>query len=85
MYSWVAVRIAEPVQDLKIIKHDFFEKDDSLTVHIYVKNVSKDAVRVLFEDDSFTIKFQTRYECQNKRERVFMCVCVYTCMGTIVV
>lgn len=53
------IKEEEPLLDLKMIKHDFFEKDDSLIVHIYVKGVSKDAVRVLFEKQAFTVKFQT--------------------------
>lgn len=33
---------------------------ENLTVHIYVKNVSKDAVKIHFDKQSFTVKFQTR-------------------------
>ncbi|XP_025107541.1 ubiquitin carboxyl-terminal hydrolase 19-like [Pomacea canaliculata] len=49
----------EPVFNLQHVKHDFFEKDGNLTVHIYVKGVNKDAVKVRFEDKSFLVKFQT--------------------------
>lgn len=49
----------EPVHSLDHVKHDFFEKDEKLTVHVYVKNVNKDAVKVRFENQSFLVKFQT--------------------------
>ncbi|XP_076469437.1 ubiquitin carboxyl-terminal hydrolase 19-like [Babylonia areolata] len=49
----------EPVLNLHYIKHDFFERDDTLTIHIYVKNVNKDMVKIHFDKQSFTVKFQT--------------------------
>ena len=35
-------------------------QEENLIVHIYVKNVSKDAVKIHFDKQSFTVKFQTR-------------------------
>ncbi|KAL3852453.1 hypothetical protein ACJMK2_016087 [Sinanodonta woodiana] len=48
-----------PVFELQHIKHDFIEKDDTFTVHIYVKEVNKDAVRVNFEPQTLIVRFQT--------------------------
>ncbi|KAK7476332.1 hypothetical protein BaRGS_00032450, partial [Batillaria attramentaria] len=48
-----------PVYNLGHVKHDFFEKEEKLTVHVYVKGVNKDAVKVRFENQSFMVKFQT--------------------------
>ncbi|KAK3602943.1 hypothetical protein CHS0354_039361 [Potamilus streckersoni] len=49
----------EPVFELQHIKHDFIEKDDTFTVHIYVKEINKAAVEVNFEPHSLTVRFHT--------------------------
>ncbi|KAK7102274.1 ubiquitin carboxyl-terminal hydrolase 19-like [Littorina saxatilis] len=55
----VRTKEEEPVLELQHMKHDFFERDDSIIVHMYVKSVSKDAVKIHFDKHSFTVKFQT--------------------------
>ena len=39
--------------------HDYIFQEDSFHVHIYVKGVNKDNVRVVFEKKTFSVKFQT--------------------------
>ncbi|XP_041347481.1 ubiquitin carboxyl-terminal hydrolase 19-like [Gigantopelta aegis] len=49
----------EPVYYLDIIKHDFFEREDNLSLHVYVKNIDKDAVKLHFYKESFILKFRS--------------------------
>lgn len=53
------VKEEEPLYQLSHVKNDFIETEDSFHVHIYVKGVNKDNVRVHFEKKSFSVKFQT--------------------------
>lgn len=53
------VKDEEPVYQLTHVKNDFIETEDLFHVHIYVKGVNKDNVRVVFEKKSFSVKFQT--------------------------
>jgi hypothetical protein len=42
------------------VKNDFTEfGDNDLTVHMYVKEIDKDSLKVDFKDTSFSVIFQT--------------------------
>lgn len=49
----------EPVYEINHIKHDYIEKENVFTVHVYVKEIKKDYVKVQYEPRSLTIQFQT--------------------------
>ncbi|XP_076074330.1 ubiquitin carboxyl-terminal hydrolase 19-like [Mytilus galloprovincialis] len=49
----------EPVYQLEHVKNSFLEKDDTMTVQIYVKEVKKDTVEVNMTDQTFSVKFST--------------------------
>ncbi|XP_078342012.1 ubiquitin carboxyl-terminal hydrolase 19-like isoform X3 [Crassostrea virginica] len=49
----------EPVYELNHIKHDYIEKDFLFTLHVYVKEMKKDYVKVICETRTLTIQFQT--------------------------
>ncbi|XP_062607024.1 ubiquitin carboxyl-terminal hydrolase 19-like isoform X1 [Saccostrea cucullata] len=49
----------EPVYDLNHVKHDYIEKDFLFTLHVYVKEMKKDYVKVLCEPRNLTVQFQT--------------------------
>ncbi|XP_055883990.1 ubiquitin carboxyl-terminal hydrolase 19-like isoform X1 [Biomphalaria glabrata] len=49
----------EPVYVLEQIKHDFIERGDTFTVCVYVKELDKDAVKVLFIPQGFRLNFQS--------------------------
>ena len=47
--------------NLAFVKNDSYEKGpDSVVVHVYVKGAHRDASRVLFREQDFTLIFQTR-------------------------
>ncbi|XP_015272152.1 PREDICTED: ubiquitin carboxyl-terminal hydrolase 19-like, partial [Gekko japonicus] len=50
----------EPIVNLTFVKNDSYEKgNDSMVVHIYVKEIHKETFRVLFREQDFTLLFQT--------------------------
>ncbi|XP_060622483.2 ubiquitin carboxyl-terminal hydrolase 19 isoform X2 [Anolis sagrei] len=50
----------EPTVNLTFVKNDFYEKgNDSMVVHVYVKEIHKEMSRVLFREQDFTLLFQT--------------------------
>ncbi|XP_053156920.1 ubiquitin carboxyl-terminal hydrolase 19 isoform X2 [Hemicordylus capensis] len=50
----------EPVVNLTFVKNDSYEKgNDSMVVHVYVKEIHKEMSRVLFREQDFTLVFQT--------------------------
>lgn len=52
----------EPIVNLTLVKNDSYEKgNDSMVVHVYVKEIHKEVSRVLFREQDFTLMFQTRY------------------------
>lgn len=52
----------EPIVNLTFVKNDSYEKgNDSMVVHVYVKEIRKEMSRVLFREQDFTLMFQTRY------------------------
>lgn len=58
-----AVLVDEPesMVNLTFVKNDSYEKGpDSVVVHVYVKEICRDASRVLFREQDFTLIFQTR-------------------------
>ncbi|KAK2503977.1 hypothetical protein MC885_016005 [Smutsia gigantea] len=51
----------ECMVNLAFVKNDSYEKGpDSVVVHVYVKEICRDASRVLFREQDFTLIFQTR-------------------------
>ncbi|XP_036189492.1 ubiquitin carboxyl-terminal hydrolase 19 isoform X9 [Myotis myotis] len=51
----------EPMVSLAFVKNDSYEKGpDAVVVHVYVKEVRREASRVLFREQDFTLVFQTR-------------------------
>lgn len=43
------------------VKNDWYEKGaDLMVVSVYMKGVSRDAARVIFREQDFTLFFQTR-------------------------
>lgn len=53
----------EPIVNLTFVKNDSYEKgNDSMVVHIYVKEIHKETFKVLFREQDFTLLFQTRYK-----------------------
>ena len=42
-------------------KHSLIFQDDSITVHIYVKEIRKDSVQVKYEEKLLQVQFQTTY------------------------
>lgn len=65
--SWVMLSydlIIEPesMVNLPFVKNDSYEKGpDSVVVHVYVKEICREASRVLFREQDFTLIFQTRW------------------------
>ncbi|KAH0630314.1 hypothetical protein JD844_013233 [Phrynosoma platyrhinos] len=52
----------EPTVNLTFVKNDSYEKgNDSMVVHVYVKEINKEMSKVLFREQDFTLLFQTRY------------------------
>ncbi|XP_060095352.1 ubiquitin carboxyl-terminal hydrolase 19 isoform X2 [Heteronotia binoei] len=50
----------EPIVNLTFVKNDSYEKgNDSMVVHIYVKEIHKETFKVLFREQDFTLLFQT--------------------------
>ncbi|XP_062978176.1 ubiquitin carboxyl-terminal hydrolase 19 isoform X2 [Elgaria multicarinata webbii] len=50
----------EPIVNLTFVKNDSYEKgNDSMVVHVYVKEIHKENSRVLFREQDFTLMFQT--------------------------
>ncbi|BFZ08637.1 hypothetical protein BsWGS_11676 [Bradybaena similaris] len=49
----------EPVYKLDHLKNDFFERGLVLTLQVYVKQVNKDNVELLFSKQGFILKFHT--------------------------
>ncbi|XP_061474826.1 ubiquitin carboxyl-terminal hydrolase 19 isoform X2 [Rhineura floridana] len=50
----------EPIVNLTFVKNDSYEKgNDSMVVHVYVKEIHKEASKVLFREQDFTLMFQT--------------------------
>ncbi|XP_053234419.1 ubiquitin carboxyl-terminal hydrolase 19 isoform X2 [Podarcis raffonei] len=50
----------EPTVNLTFVKNDSYEKgNDSMVVHVYVKEIHKEMSRVLFREQDFTLLFQT--------------------------
>ncbi|XP_066474519.1 ubiquitin carboxyl-terminal hydrolase 19 isoform X3 [Tiliqua scincoides] len=50
----------EPIVNLTLVKNDSYEKgNDSMVVHVYVKEIHKEVSRVLFREQDFTLMFQT--------------------------
>lgn len=46
---------------LDFVKNDSYEKGpDAVVVHVYVKEIRREAARVLFREQDFTLVFQTR-------------------------
>ncbi|XP_052772408.1 uncharacterized protein LOC128211541 [Mya arenaria] len=54
------VTTAESVVELQHVPHTFTEKDDTIEVYLYLKEVDKDSLEVKFHPDTVHIKFQTR-------------------------
>ncbi|XP_036850138.1 ubiquitin carboxyl-terminal hydrolase 19 isoform X4 [Manis javanica] len=51
----------ESMVNLAFVKNNLYEKGpDSMVVHVYVKEICRDASRVLFREQDFTLIFQTR-------------------------
>ncbi|XP_006770648.1 PREDICTED: ubiquitin carboxyl-terminal hydrolase 19 [Myotis davidii] len=51
----------EPMVSLAFVKNDSYEKGpDAVVVHVYVKEICREASRVLFREQDFTLVFQTR-------------------------
>lgn len=51
----------EPMVSLAFVKNDSYEKGpDAVVVHVYVKEIRREASRVLFREQDFTLVFQTR-------------------------
>ncbi|CAK6435914.1 unnamed protein product [Pipistrellus nathusii] len=51
----------EPMVSLDFVKNDSYEKGpDAVVVHVYVKEICREAARVLFREQDFTLVFQTR-------------------------
>lgn len=51
----------EPVVDVQHVKNDWYEKGaDLMVVSVYMKGISRDAARVIFREQDFTLFFQTR-------------------------
>ncbi|XP_040214845.1 ubiquitin carboxyl-terminal hydrolase 19 isoform X2 [Rana temporaria] len=51
---------AEPYVNLTFVKNDHYEKgNDTVVVHVYVKQICKDTSRVLFREQDFTLIFKT--------------------------
>lgn len=47
---------------LAFVKNDSYEKGpDAVVVHVYVKEIRREASRVLFREQDFTLVFQTRW------------------------
>lgn len=52
----------EPMVSLAFVKNDSYEKGpDAVVVHVYVKEIRREASRVLFREQDFTLVFQTRW------------------------
>lgn len=52
----------ESMVNLAFVKNNLYEKGpDSMVVHVYVKEICRDASRVLFREQDFTLIFQTRW------------------------
>ncbi|XP_020651056.3 ubiquitin carboxyl-terminal hydrolase 19 isoform X3 [Pogona vitticeps] len=50
----------EPIVNLTFVKNDSYEKgNDSMVVHVYVKEIQKEMSKVLFREQDFTLMFQT--------------------------
>ncbi|XP_048344540.1 ubiquitin carboxyl-terminal hydrolase 19 isoform X1 [Sphaerodactylus townsendi] len=50
----------EPIVNLTFVKNDSYEKgNDSMVVHIYVKEIHKETFKMLFREQDFTLLFQT--------------------------
>ncbi|KAJ7317131.1 hypothetical protein JRQ81_003293 [Phrynocephalus forsythii] len=50
----------EPIVNLTFVKNDSYEKgNDSMVVHVYVKEIHKEMSRVLFREQDFMLMFQT--------------------------
>lgn len=49
----------DSLYQLQHTKHDWIEKNDTFTIHIYVKKTNKDVVRVFYEEKLVTVLFQT--------------------------
>ncbi|KAK3104177.1 hypothetical protein FSP39_025069 [Pinctada imbricata] len=52
----------ERVYELDHLKHDFIEKDDVITIHMYVKDIRKDSLRVEYAEKLLKVEFQTTSE-----------------------
>uniref|UniRef100_A0A8C6VD89 ubiquitinyl hydrolase 1 n=1 Tax=Naja naja TaxID=35670 RepID=A0A8C6VD89_NAJNA len=51
----------EPIVNLTFVKNDSYEKgNDSMVVHVYVKEIHKEMSSVHFREQDFTLMFQTR-------------------------
>lgn len=65
--SWVMLSCGlniepESMVNLAFVKNNLYEKGpDSMVVHVYVKEICRDASRVLFREQDFTLIFQTRW------------------------
>ncbi|XP_067397000.1 ubiquitin carboxyl-terminal hydrolase 19 isoform X2 [Emydura macquarii macquarii] len=50
----------EPIVSLTLVKKDSYEKgNDSVVVHVYVKEIHEETSKVLFREQDFTLLFQT--------------------------
>uniref|UniRef100_A0A8C8SYV7 ubiquitinyl hydrolase 1 n=1 Tax=Pelusios castaneus TaxID=367368 RepID=A0A8C8SYV7_9SAUR len=60
--SWACPLLElEPIVSLTLVKNDSYEKgNDSVVVHVYVKEIHRDTSKVLFREQDFTLVFQTR-------------------------
>uniref|UniRef100_A0A670YYG1 ubiquitinyl hydrolase 1 n=1 Tax=Pseudonaja textilis TaxID=8673 RepID=A0A670YYG1_PSETE len=60
---WRAIRLLsepEPIVNLTFVKNDSYEKgNDSMVVHVYVKEIHKEMSSVHFREQDFTLMFQT--------------------------
>uniref|UniRef100_A0A8C8T0T3 ubiquitinyl hydrolase 1 n=1 Tax=Pelusios castaneus TaxID=367368 RepID=A0A8C8T0T3_9SAUR len=59
--SWACPLLElEPIVSLTLVKNDSYEKgNDSVVVHVYVKEIHRDTSKVLFREQDFTLVFQT--------------------------